>query len=77
MPKWEDELRREYIEAAKADIIREITERINTLNNTVSGNVNDVAVINYLNTNFPDNTWWGKYARKLFYEWHRLTLHQI
>lgn len=55
MPKWEDDFRREYVEASKEDIKNEITTR--TKDQAMSREATLIAL-------FPGQSWWDQYARK-------------
>lgn len=60
-PKWEDDFRKEYVRAAQYNIAKEVYSAI-------AGNTSDVAIFAGLNEKFSLDSWWGQYARKIFYE---------
>lgn len=69
MPKWEDDLRRGYVGAARESIV----ERLSFLNKALrdeeetSSSVWKI-VADSITTDFPTNTWWGRYANDLYQE---------
>jgi len=71
MPKWEDNLRKEYVVAAKESIIDGVYGYMNRFLDSlrIDGDF-DYSILNELNLQFPLNSWWGQYARTTFYEWH-------
>ena len=72
MPKWEDGLRRLYIEAAEVGIFQKYAEaeaETEGMLSVISAPKEDYSKIESpLNINFPQNTWWGSYVRKLYRE---------
>lgn len=53
MPKWENDFRQEYIQAAAPEILARISELTSTSDQET------------LDQEFPTTSWWGQYARKL------------
>ena len=68
MPKWEDELRRKYVEAAKDSIIKRLDTHYEDLPLTIGSELVavDPFVLDQIQSEFPQNTWWGQHARQLF-----------
>lgn len=66
-PRWEKYIRRLYVNDAEGGIFSRLSELYGTLNQyTVTDDGVDQAVIDRLNNEFPENTWWGKYVRELY-----------
>lgn len=68
MPDWEDKFRQQYVEAAKDRIIpRIVTFKESIRINNLIGNDNDaIRIQEIFDEEFPPDTWWGQYARKLW-----------
>jgi hypothetical protein len=58
MPEWEDDLRRQYVEAAEASIK-------DAWGTEGADQFQILGRVALRNEHFPENTWWGQYARKL------------
>lgn len=71
MPKWEDDFRKVYVKAAQDDILEEVRSRIGRFRQYIfTDNIFDYPLLERLNEEFPLNTWWGQYARTIFYQWY-------
>lgn len=71
MPAWEDDFRQTYVKAAQDSIVEEIHLRVGRFRQYIfTDNIYDYPILEKLNEEFPLNTWWGQYAREVFYEWH-------
>ena len=70
MPKWEDDFRIEYVKAAEVGIIQKLQELFTSLQNfSFSGQPEEAArIMQTIDQDFPPNTWWGQYARRLYVE---------
>lgn len=71
MPKWEHEIRKAYVDAAKESIVEEVNQRIALIKLYLfADGIVDESILGKLNEDFPINTRWGRYARAAFYEWY-------
>ena len=69
MPVWEHEFRREYVSFARESIFEEVTVIAKGFYLYLAkDDARDEGLIKKLNKDFPQDTWWGRYARKAFYE---------
>lgn len=71
LPQWEDDLRYAYVAPAQENIASNIYGRIRAFHQwSITDEVFDLRIFEKLNADFPENSWWGRYARKVFYDWH-------
>ncbi len=66
MPLWEGYLRRLYIQDAEAGIFNKISKFEEEINRAATEEEKVKAKLQ-METDFPVNTWWGRYVRELFY----------
>jgi len=64
MLKWEDDLRKQYVEAA-GESIRARENEIMGLFSPMAFSLTASWAQRRLDNDFPENTWWGQYVRKL------------
>lgn len=75
LPKWEEKLRYAYVATAKEDISRDVYGKIRAFHQwIITDGVRDLRIFEKLNADFPESTWWGRYARRVFYNWHETHL---
>lgn len=75
-PRWERYIRRLYVNDAEDGIFSRLSELYGRLNQYFSTDgIVDQAIVDKLNTEFPENTWWGKYVRELYQTRHGIPLH--
>lgn len=64
MPDWEDLFRKDYVKAAEDSIVQRLSSHYRRL--WLDESKVDDFVLDDILSEFPPNTWWGKYAFELF-----------
>lgn len=73
--RWERYIRRLYVNDAEDGIFQRLDELYDQLNQAEGDGSLLPPIIEKFKTDFPENTWWGKYVRELYQARHGVPLH--